>query len=134
MLQVWAGNEDCEEVTWKKCELVRKVHNFTVPKMDCGETGKIVTWEDCEEYEESRMTTQLTCNVLHTTKCEPKVTEVCRDIEYDEWFEQPKEVCKTVTILKPKQTFEHKKKCLFHENENGKGKLFFDLVNTILSI
>jgi hypothetical protein len=45
---------------------------------------------------------------------------VCRDIEYDEWFEQPKEVCKTVTILKPKQTFEHKKKCLFHENENGK--------------
>jgi hypothetical protein len=117
--QVWAGNEDCEEVTWKKCELRPKEVDFPIVEMKCGETDEVVTWDDCEEYEEEKMTTQLTCNVLHTTNCEPKVTEICRDIEYDEWFEIPKEDCSWVTMLRPRQTFEHKKKCLFHDNGNG---------------
>ena len=96
--------------------------------MKCGETDEVVTWDDCEEYEEEKMTTQLTCNVLHTTKCEPKVTEICRDIEYDEWFEIPKEDCSWVTMLRPQQTFEHKKKCLFHDNGNGQGKVLCETV------
>ena len=101
--------------------------------MDCGDTGEIITWDDCEESQESRMTTQLTCKVLHTTKCEPKVTELCKPIEYDEWFEQPIEECDTVTILKPKQTFEHKKKCLFHENGNGGGNLLYEYINYFIN-
>lgn len=117
--QVWAGNEDCEEVTWKKCELRPKEHEFIVPKLECGDTGDIIMWDDCEEYKDGQMAVELTCNVLHTTKCEPKVTQICRDIEYDEWFEQPKEDCHNVTIKIPEQIFEHKKKCLFHDNGNG---------------
>ena len=101
--------------------------------MDCGDTGEIITWDDCEESQESRMTTQLTCKVLHTTKCEPQVTELCKPIEYDEWFEQPIEECDTVTILKPKQTFEHKKKCLFHENGNGGGNLLYEYINYFIN-
>ena len=123
LFQVWAGNEDCEEVTWKKCELKPEQHEFKVPKMECGDTGEVITWDDCEEIEDTRMTTQLTCNVLHATKCEPKVTQICKDIEYDEWFEEAKEDCKPATIRMPNQTFEHKKKCLFHDNGNGEGNL-----------
>jgi hypothetical protein len=118
--QVWAGNEDCEEVTWKKCELRPEEHEFIVPKLECGDTGEIIEWDNCEEIKEPRMAIELTCNVLHTTNCKPKVTEICQDIDYVEWFEKPSgDNCYNVTIKTPTQTFEHKKKCLFHGNGNG---------------
>ena len=119
MHQVWAGNEDCEEVTWKKCELVPMEHNFTVPEVHCERNGPDVKWEDCKKIKETKMTTQLTCKVHHTTDCKPKTTNICRTIDYVEWFENPVETCENVTILMPNQTWEHKKKCLLPNPRKG---------------
>ena len=102
-------------MTWKRCELVPVLHNFTVPEVKCGDGG-IIEWEDCVEINETYMATQLTCEVSHSTDCKPKTTKMCRQIEYTEWFEEPVETCETVTLQMPNQTWEHKEKCLFEEN------------------
>ena len=91
------------------------LHNFTVPEVKCGEGG-IIEWEDCEETNETYMATQLTCEVSHSTDCKPKITKMCRQIEYTEWFEEAVETCETVTLQMPNQTWEHKEKCLFEEH------------------
>lgn len=118
--KVWAGEEDCEEVTWEKCELAPVTKNFTTVEVDCQRNGDVVPWNDCEEKIKTKMTTQLTCKVLHSKVCTPKVTNKCQTIEYKEWFERPEIFCENVTISMPNQTFEHKEKCLFpHHGSDG---------------
>ena len=35
--QVWAGNDDCEPVTWQECKLVPKDVQFIVPEVTCSD-------------------------------------------------------------------------------------------------
>ena len=118
-IQVWAGNEDCEEVIWKQCELVPVAHNFTVPNVECWREGSY-PWDDCKKKNETGMTTQLACEVFHAKDCNPQTTRKCRTIEYTEWYENPIKSCENVTIPMPHQKWEHKKKCLFPDNGGSK--------------
>ena len=34
-IQVWAGTEACEPVTWQECKLVPKDVKFIVPEINC---------------------------------------------------------------------------------------------------
>ena len=116
---MWAGNEDCEEVKWKRCELVPEVHNFTVPEVKCSKTGDNIPWDDVVDKVDTKMTTKLTCKVHYEKACKPKISRKCQSIKYNEWFEKPVEVCEIITIQKPQQTWEHKEKCLFPDNGGG---------------
>jgi len=113
--QVWAGNEDCEPVTWRECKLEAVKVGFKVPKMECAEE-KSIPWSDVEEDEKEAMTTSMTCTVDFATDCKPKVSEKCNAIEYMECNEVPTEVCEKDSIQQPNQTFLHKKKCLLPDD------------------
>ncbi len=56
-MQVWAGNEACEPVTWRECKLVPRQVDFKVPKVDCVE-GEAIPYTDCEDTEKVQMTTR----------------------------------------------------------------------------
>ena len=64
---MWAGNEDCEPVTWRECQLVPVQVEFKVPKMTC-EAGEPISYEDCEEETKEQMTTSMLCEVRYE-KC-----------------------------------------------------------------
>ena len=117
---MWAGKENCEPVTWKECTLEPTLVNFTIPETSCVRNGSI-NWDDCIEVDKTIMTTSLVCTILHTTSCRPKTTNKCQTISYQECFEEAEENCQPVTIAMPKQTYEHKKKCLLSGNK-GSGK------------
>lgn len=80
-IQVWAGNEACEPVTWRECKLVPRQVDFKVPKVDCVE-GEPIPYTDCEDAEKVQMTTRMTCEVRHTTDCRPVASTKCQTIEY----------------------------------------------------
>ena len=61
VLKVWAGNENCEDVTWQECKLVETKVNFTVPKVDCQETGNIIPYMRFENTDKTEMLTKMTC-------------------------------------------------------------------------
>ena len=63
-LQVWAGNEACEPVTWRECKLVPRQVDFKVPKIDCVD-GEEIPYTDTEEAEKTQMTTAMTCEVYN---------------------------------------------------------------------
>jgi len=113
--QVWAGNEDCEPVTWRECKLVPREVEFKVPQITCA-PGETIQYEECEEDTKEQMTTSMLCEVKHTTSCQPKVSEKCASITYTECQELPNEECNTVDIQVPFQEKEHKKKCLLPDN------------------
>ena len=80
-LQVWAGNEACEPVTWRECKLVPRQVDFKVPKINC-EDGDEVPYTDCEETEKIQMITKMTCEVKHTTDCKPVVSTKCGNVQF----------------------------------------------------
>ena len=79
--QVWAGNEACEPVTWRECKLVPKQVDFKVPKITC-EDGEDIAYDDYIDVEKNQMVSKMTCEVKHATSCEPKVTNKCKDIQF----------------------------------------------------
>lgn len=113
--QVWAGNEACEPVTWRECQLVPRQVDFKVPKIDCLDSNEI-PYTDCEGTEKEQMTTSMSCEVKHTTSCEPAVSTKCKNIEYQICSEVPKENCTTIDVMIPTQKKVHKKKCLLPDN------------------
>lgn len=117
MFQIWAGNEECEPVTWRECKLEPVKVDFKVPEMECTEDGE-VPWEDCEDVEKEQMATSMTCDVKHTLNCVPKVSVKCAEVNYMECNEIPTETCDNQTVNMPNQTYEHRKKCLLSDNEN----------------
>lgn len=111
LFQIWAGNEDCEPVTWRECQLVEKLVDFKVPTVNCS-TGEEIPYMTCEEIEKEAMINKMTCEVLHTIDCRPITSKKCQTINFRECFEEPQEDCKMVTMKVPMQEKEHKKKCL----------------------
>lgn len=54
IFQVWAGNEDCEPVTWRECQLVPKQVDFKVPKIECFDAEQI-PYMDCVDIEKQQV-------------------------------------------------------------------------------
>ncbi len=80
LLQVWAGNEACEPVTWRECKLVPRLVDFKVPKITCVD-GEAIPYMDCVDANKTQMATKMTCEVKHAKNCEPVVATKCKDIK-----------------------------------------------------
>ncbi len=117
-MQVWAGNEACEPVTWRECQLVPRQVDFKVPKITC-EDGEEIPYTDCQEAEKTQMTSKMTCEVKHTTNCKPITSTKCQNIQFQECSEEPQELCEEIEMQVPSQEKEHKKKCLLPDDGAG---------------
>ena len=61
--QVWAGNEDCEDVTWQECKLVERKVDFTVPKVECVDDGNPIPYMRFVNTTKAQMLNKMTCEV-----------------------------------------------------------------------
>ena len=102
ILQVWAGNEACEPVTWRECKLVPRQVDFKVPKIECNGAEEI-PYQDMEEVELEQMVTKMVCEVKHVTACNPVVSTKCANINYQECAELPEETCEEIEMQLPRQ-------------------------------
>ena len=75
-LQVWDGNEDCEEVTWEECNLVPYKARFNVTTIQCT-PGEPIPWTDCVDDNKTQMTSKMTCEPKATVSCTPETSEKC---------------------------------------------------------
>ena len=75
-LQVWDGNEDCEEVMWEECKLVDFQKKFKVPKIECVPDEEI-PWTDCVDDTKTQMTSRMTCEPKSTVSCTPQTSQLC---------------------------------------------------------
>lgn len=113
--QVWAGNEECEPVTWQECKLVPRDVKFVVPKVECSPTAPI--WYHVpESVTDVRMTNTLTCVVKSTTDCKVTPRQDCKYVKYQECKEVPVPGCQPAKVHAPTQERIHRKKCLLPDN------------------
>ena len=75
-LQVWAGNDDCEEVTWQECTLIDSEVDFNITEIVCKNTTQI-PWMDCEDTVKEQMTMNMTCEPKAALDCRPVTETLC---------------------------------------------------------
>jgi len=110
--KVWAGNEDCEDVTWEECKLVARTVDFTVPKVDCLEDGKVIPYMSVVDTKKTQTISKMLCDVKSVQSCMPMASTVCETVEYQECAEVPVERCFERDFSEPSQEKLHKEKCI----------------------
>ena len=60
-LKVWAGNEDCEDVTWQECKLVNQTVDFTLPKVECEDSDNPIPYMRFVDTNKTQMITKMVC-------------------------------------------------------------------------
>jgi len=110
--KVWAGNEDCEDVTWQECKLVERTVDFTVPKVDCLDDGNVIPYMRFVDTNKTKMLDKMTCEVKSAQSCKPVTSTKCATVEYQECAEVPVEECEERDVSEPVQERQHKQKCI----------------------
>jgi len=107
----WAGNEDCEPVTWQECDIVPVEVPFEFPTVECVPTEKI-PYCDRKQVDSTRKRTTVTCEVKSTQSCKPVTSRSCVNIEWYDCHDEPRQNKSHVAIWKPYQERLHLQKCL----------------------
>jgi len=110
--KVWAGNEDCEDVTWQECKLVERKVDFTVPKVECVDDGNPIPYMRFVNTTKAQMLNKMTCEVKSAQSCKPVVSTKCATVEYQECAEAPVEECTQREVSEPTQMKIHQEKCI----------------------
>ena len=127
--KVWAGNEDCEDVTWQECKLVEQTVDFTLPKVECEDSGNAIPYMRFVDTNKTQMINKMVCEVSQkmlgmsrlylmsinshcrsislqvksSQSCKPAVSTKCASIEYQECSEAPVENCEQRDVSEPQQ-------------------------------
>jgi hypothetical protein len=116
--QVWAGNDQCEPVTWQECKLVPKDVQFIIPKVEC--TPEPPIWYHVPEaVAKTKETNTMTCVVKSTTNCKVVPRNDCKSVYYQECKEIPTPGCTPTKVHKPTQELIHRKKCLLPDSPSA---------------
>lgn len=108
----WAGNEECEPVTWQECTLKPIQSKFEIPKVDCRLTEKI-PYCDHKQVDSTRKRTTVTCAVKSTQSCKPVPVRKCTTITWQDCHDVPVTGnASYVPIYEPYQEKLHLQKCL----------------------
>jgi len=101
----------CEEVTWKRCELVPKEVDFNQPIVKCTKDSEVY-YNDCVPQVKTRMVTGMKCEPKHTVSCKAINNQGCVQVNYMNCEDKPKYNCTDAENRVPFQKFLHRKKCL----------------------
>ena len=86
-VKVWAGYNDCRDISWEECSSRPKNVTWMVPSMECTEeTHPYVDYQVEPRRDQVRQTD---CEVRTEQVCQPITTRKCGSIKY--------KVCKEVT-------------------------------------
>jgi len=109
----WAGNEDCEPVTWQECNITLVEKDFKIPKVDCHtENVPQIPYCDRKQVDSTRKRTTVKCEVQKTQSCKPTTVEKCVTIDVTDCRDEPVPGESHVAIWKPYQERLHLQKCL----------------------
>ena len=110
--KVWAGNANCEVITWEDCRLEDVPNPIEVPIFTCQDmpaieyTTPITGTVDVTGYtSECIASAYADCTTNYTQECEEIDYEECSDIIEPTCFEQ-------VMFKIPYQTYDHRLKCI----------------------
>ena len=78
--KVWAGNDDCKDVTWEECEPIPVKVEWEVPYMECITTPH--SYLSYENVTRPVMADTMECRVEKRVVCKPRKENKCASITY----------------------------------------------------
>jgi len=110
--KVWAGNDDCKDVTWEECKPVLYPTKLKVPWSFCQpENFTFLTFENQTEKVRLLVTE---CTVEPKAVCNTESNgEKCAYLQYEDCVEKPVTKCDPVPIPIPTKDRIHKQWCLY---------------------
>jgi len=108
--QVWAGNENCKDVTWEDCKLVDKVVTQEIETYDCHAT-KPISYHKVSRNTEEVTTIKRTCRARAEPACEVRTEQQCETVEWEECQDNVQPHCWDFQISVPHQEYNHLLRC-----------------------
>jgi len=109
--KVWAGDENCRDVTWENCELKPYTVITEVATYKCDDDTPIAYVKPV--YAEVPVTTlATTCEPRGVPVCVQTAKTACAVVEWEDCQETVVEKCMDLFIREPSQGFDHRLKCI----------------------
>jgi len=109
--KVWAGDENCRDVTWENCELKPYTVITEVPIYNC-EDDTPITYVKPVIAEADVTTVKTTCEPRAVPVCVHTAKTACAVVEWEDCQETVDEKCMDMYIREPSQGFDHRLKCI----------------------
>jgi len=109
--KVWAGNENCEEVTWEDCTLEDKIVTQEVDVWECT-PGEPIEYQTAIINTDTATTTDRVCQPIADQVCNIiRREDMCTTIEWDECVDTVTPNCFTSYFKTPYQEYDHRLRC-----------------------
>ena len=110
--KVWAGNENCQLLTWEECELVDVMNPIQVPVYSCIDDA--TTYYNVPVLNEVEVNGFITtCAAAAYAECTTSSKQECVEIEYEECTDIVEPFCfGDMEFNLPYQTYDHRLKCI----------------------
>lgn len=110
--KVWAGNENCQMITWEDCHLMDVAHPLEVPTYSCHDLPAVTyTLPISNTVEVTGYKSQ--CEAKAYADCQTNYVQECTELEFEECEDIIEPTCfGQIQIKIPYQTYDHRLKCI----------------------
>merc|ERR1712176_34361 len=108
--KVWAGNENCKNVTWQDCKLQEVEVSEEVISWEC-EDGEAIKYAAPVQESTKVSTMETQCAGEAYEVCETSQREVCTDVDWQECSDRVVTKCFPGQFEEPFQRYDHRLRC-----------------------
>ena len=109
--KVWAGNENCHDVTWQDCTLQLREVEIEVPTYDCSPADNPILFQTVEHFHAEVTLLDRSCVPVAKPVCTVTTERKCGEVEWEDCEEIVMPDCQDVLFEVPYQEFNHLIRC-----------------------
>jgi len=109
--KVWAGNENCEEVTWEDCTLEDKVITQEVDVWECNPSPEPTFYHTLVESSVDVITYDMVCQPRAHPVCTHSSEVQCKTVEWEDCTDVIIPSCFNTYFKVPYQEYDHRLRC-----------------------
>ena len=108
--KVWAGNENCQDVSWEDCTLEDQIVTQDVEVWECN-PGRPTVYQVPVVHNVEVTITESWCKSKAKPKCSTTKQRRCKTVEWQDCAEKVIPNCNRFTVKVPYQEFDHRLRC-----------------------
>jgi hypothetical protein len=109
--KVWAGNENCEEVTWEDCTLEDKVVTQEVDVWECTPDTEPIAYQTAIINTVDVTFSDRVCEARANPVCSQTSEVKCKTVEWEDCFDTVTPNCISAHFKIPYQEYDHRLRC-----------------------
>jgi len=109
--KVWAGNDNCKEVSWEDCTLEDKIVTQEVDVWDCRPDTEPIVFQVAKIKTVDVRTTDRVCQPRANPVCSQSTEERCETVEWEDCYDSVTRHCNKFNLNVPHQEYDHRLRC-----------------------